>query len=139
MKKPQSLRAALTLALPALATDPERLTVFVDQGTVKAIATSSASFTYEYQLNVLLMDFAGDPDKVMIALIEWARRHQPDLLAAGNDQDTVSFEVDMLSNDTYDLAIKLSLTESIKVSKGKDGTDVIKHAETPCWDTWGAS
>lgn len=135
MKKPQSLRAALTRALPALATDPDRLTVFVDQGTVRGVSTASASFAYQYQLNVLLMDFADDPDQVMIALLEWARRHEPDLLAPGNDQDSISFEVDMLSNDTYDLAIKLSLTESIVVSTGEDGARVIKHVATPCWDT----
>ncbi|MCP1116948.1 phage tail protein [Robbsia andropogonis] len=139
MKKPQTLRTALTQAIPALAADPERLTVFVDQGSVNAVSTASASFTYRYKLNVLLMDFVGDPDVVMIALLEWARQHEPDLLAAGNDDDTLSFEVDMLSNDTYDLAIKLSLTESIVVSKGEDGKHVITHSEAPRWDEWCAS
>jgi hypothetical protein len=129
MNKPASLRAALVEAIPALGADPDKLVVFIDQGTVAASGTRSLSFEYRYVVNALLLDFAGEADAVMVALIDWARAHQPDLVTGGDDPDSgIRFEVDVLNNATCDLSVKMALTESVVVAVAPDGKHIITHA-----------
>jgi hypothetical protein len=128
MNKPASLRAALVAAIPALGAQPDKLVVFIDQGSVVATGTRSLSFEYRYVVNIILLDFAGEADAVMTALIEWARTHQPDLVADGDARDSgIQFEVDVLNNATCDLSVKLPLTENVVVATGPDGQRLIDH------------
>lgn len=139
MIKPASLRAALVAAIPSLATDPDRLNVFIDQGSIAATGTRTPSFEYRYVVNVLVLDFAGDSDLVMIALVEWARANQPDLVtnadARGNG---ITFEVDILNNSTVDLSIKMQLSESVVVSTDANGRRTIEHVDDAA-DHWLAT
>ena len=107
MIKPASLRAAIAAAVPDLEQNPEKLQVFVDAGTIAATAGKSLSFEYRYTINLILLDYAGDADSVMIAVLVWVKRHQPDLVAnIDKQQSGVTFEVDHLNNDSCDLSIK---------------------------------
>jgi P2 phage tail completion protein R (GpR) len=74
MIKPARLRAALVAAIPSLAAEPDKLTVFIDRGSIAATGARSLSFEYRYVCNVLLLDFAGDADEVFIAIVEWGAR-----------------------------------------------------------------
>lgn len=140
MKKPASLRAAITAALPDLATDPDKLTVHIDAGVIAASGGLTASFEYRYTCNVILLDFAGDADTLFIAINEWVRRYQVDLL---NDPEArangITFEVDILANQLADVSIKLQLTESVVVGVDADGNRTIEHIddsiEPPHWIT----
>lgn len=133
MNKPASLRAALVAAVPALQSAPDTLSVFIDQGTLVATGTRSLSFEYRYVLNVLVLDYAGDADAIMLAIIEWIRANQPDLIThAEAREDGIAFEVDLLNHETADIAIKLKLTESVVVRTDAAGRRVIEHVnETP--------
>ncbi|POR46744.1 tail completion protein R (GpR) [Paraburkholderia eburnea] len=130
MKKPVSLRAAITAALPDLATNPDKLTVHIDAGVIEATGGLSASFEYRYTCNVILLDFAGDADLLFIAINEWARRYQVDLL---NDPEArangITFEVDILSDTLSDVSIKLQLTESVVVGVDAAGNRTIDHID----------
>ncbi|MGI4815398.1 MAG: phage tail protein [Janthinobacterium lividum] len=138
MIKPALLRAALVAAIPSLATDPDKLTVFIDQGSIVASGTPSASFEYRYVVNALALDFSGDSDLVMLALIEWARSHQPDLLSGTGDDDTgICFEVDILNNATVDLSITMQLSESVVVSTDANGQHTLTHVNDAT-DAWTA-
>jgi hypothetical protein len=140
MIKPSSLRAAITAAVPDLEANPDKFLVFADAGVIAANGTPSLSFEYRYTLNLILEDFAGDPDLVMIALLGWVHRHQSDLV---NNPDkrasAITFEVDQLTNDTFDLSIKLPLTESVRVTMGENGRPIAKHLQEPVpeWQTVG--
>ncbi|TKC83464.1 phage tail protein [Trinickia terrae] len=143
MIKPASLRRALVAAIPSLEADPDKLAVFIDEGSIAATGTRSLSFEYRYTLHALVMDFAGDADSVFVALVEWVRTNQPDLVTNLGERDHgITFEVDILSHATADLSIKLRLTESVAVSAGPDGKHVIKHVDDAANDaahthTWG--
>ncbi len=130
MKKPASLRAAITAALPDLATNPDKLTVHIDAGVIEATGGLSASFEYRYTCNVILLDFAGDADLLFIAINEWARRYQVDLL---NDPEArangITFEVDILSDALCDVSIKLQLSECVVVGIDGDGQRTITHVD----------
>jgi hypothetical protein len=140
MIKPASLRAAIAAAVPDLDANPDKFLVFADAGTTVASGARSLSFEYRYTLNLILLDFAGDADVVMMALLSWVRRHQSDLVNNPEKRaSAITFEVDHLNNATCDLSIKLPLTEAIKVTQGEDGTLSATHLEEPVpeWETKG--
>ncbi|PTB19542.1 phage tail protein [Trinickia symbiotica] len=130
MNKPASLRRALVTAIPSLEAEPDKLAVFIDQGSIIATGTRSLSFEYRYTAHALLLDFAGDADTVFVALVEWARTNQPDLVTNPDERaHGITFEVDILNHATADLSIKLALTESVAVTTGPDGNRVIEHVD----------
>lgn len=132
MIKPASLRAAIVAAVPDLAANPDKLQVFVDAGNLVATNTKTLSFEYRYTINLILLDFAGDEDTIMMALLIWVRRHQSDLLDNPDKRSTaITFEVDQLNNSTCDLSITLPLTESVKVQLDADNNPVATHLPEP--------
>ncbi|WP_324147781.1 phage tail protein [Dyella sp.] len=132
MKKPASLRQALTAALSDLARNPENLLVFVDKGSVIATYVPGLSFEYSYTLNVILTDYAGDPDTVMVPLLLWVRDNQPELLDnVGMRPDGITFEADIISHDACDLSLTLKLTERVIVAESDNGRLDITHIDEP--------
>ncbi|WP_164276506.1 phage tail protein [Stenotrophomonas sp. B1-1] len=131
MKKPQLLRQHLVAALPCLQADPERLLIFVDNGGVAGTYRPGASFEYRYTLDLVLTDFAGAPEAVMVPLLQWLTRHQSELLANPANRDKLTFEVDVLSDNLVDLAIKLPLTERVRVVRDATGMLVLEHLPEP--------
>lgn len=132
MFKPASLRAFLTAANPELARDPDRLLVFIDEGSLQATFAPGLSFEYAYTLNLILTDYAGHPDAVMVPLLIWLREHQPELLANPDNRDKIGFEADLLANDAVDLSIKIPLTERVGVHpRSADTGHDIEHYPEP--------
>ena len=136
MFKPASLRAFLTSANPELARDPDRLLVFIDEGSLQATLAPGLSFEYSYTLNLILTDYAGHPDAIMVPLLIWVRQHQSELLANPDNRDKISFEADILANDAVDLSIKIPLTERVGVHPRTTGTGhAITHYPEPQYET----
>jgi tail completion protein R (GpR) len=132
MYKPSSLREHLTRANPALHQNPENLLVFVDEGSVRSTATASLSFEYAYCLNIIITDYAGEEDAIMVPILAWIKVHQNDLLDGGELQKKgFTFEVDFNNSETIDLSIKLHLTERVIVRSGEQGRLDIQHAREP--------
>ncbi|MDZ5457006.1 phage tail protein [Azohydromonas lata] len=117
MEKLRSLRDALTAAVPEIARDPSKLTVFAKAGT--SVATGAGeriSWEYRYTATLLLLDFAGNADHVIAAVHAWVRVYQVELLdnldlrARG-----IQFEAELLNTAAVDLQITLQLTEGVRV------------------------
>lgn len=136
MNKPNSLRAALVAALPQLSASPDQLLVFVNEGRIEATGTRTASFDYEYECEIIIRDFVGSADDVMIAVVEWARSNQPDLVTNRDERrDGMTFVADVLSNSAVDLAIKVKLSESVVVGVDDDGNRTVEHIDDAA-DEW---
>ena len=132
MYKPNSLRQHLAAAIPELQRDPDRLVVFVDEGNVVATATASLSFEYRFKLNLIVTDYAGDADAIMVAMIAWLKVHQAELMASEEQRKRgISFEVDFNNHETVDISIKLDLSERVIVKRGEGGRHDIQHAAEP--------
>ncbi|KAG0167059.1 hypothetical protein DFQ30_006426 [Apophysomyces sp. BC1015] len=130
MNKPASLRAAIEAELPSLAVSPDRLTVFIDQGSLAATGAKGLSFEYRYVCHVLLLEFGGDSDTLFIAILEWVRANQPDLVLNPDARaHGITYEIDILDNKTADVSIKLQLTESVVVKVNDDGTRTVEHVD----------
>ena len=132
MNKPNSLRDHLLAAVPELHKNPDRLLVFIDNGTIRSTAAPGLSFEYSYTLNVILSDYAGHPDAVAIPLLAWLLVNQPELLTnLEKGKTAIAFEADVLDNSKVDLSLKLPLTERVIVKKQDDGSLQVSHPNEP--------
>lgn len=131
MIKPASLRAALCLAAPVLADNPDMLLMFVDRGRVVARQGSNRGFEYRYQLNVIVQNWTGDEAIILLAINDWLAVQQPDLLAPGRPDGSYAFEADIIDAATIDLSIDLQLTEAMRVEPQPGGGDHIVPVAEP--------
>lgn len=131
MLKAKLMRDIITEFHPWFKTNPDALEVYVTRGKVIATGTPSMSFMYQYELNVLAMDFPGDLDRLTIPILSWARQHQPDLLFnPERRRDGIDFDADILNDDTIDVLYVIKATERVIVAM-EDGELVIEHLAEP--------
>lgn len=141
MKKPASLRVAVTTAIPSLANDPDKLLVFVEGGRVTSTGTPGRAFQYTYTARLILTDWSGDPDHLLYAILAWCRVHESDLVENPEKQAAgIRFEVDVLNNESYDVSVALDLSESVTVSIDAGGQLQFTHLDEPVpeWNRLGS-
>ncbi|WP_258087237.1 phage tail protein [Xenorhabdus bovienii] len=118
MLKPNLLREMIVEHEPFFNQNPDRLEVFITKGNLIATGSGSASFLYQYQLEVLALDYPHPLDNLSIPILAWARLHQPDLLFnPDRRREGFCFEVDLLSNDTADILFTLPTSERVIVDR----------------------
>lgn len=142
MIKPDSLREHLTAALAEIRRDPDKLQVYIKSGKLVSTGAPSLSFEYQYTLSVLLTDYAGHPDSVMVPLIAWVALNQPELFANPDLQRAgLPFEADIIDKDLIDILIELPLTERVGVHARADGAgyDVEHYPEPQPEPGWPAA
>jgi hypothetical protein len=132
MRKPDNLRAFLLANVPELKDTPERLSLFVEAGQIACTGNRTMSFEYRYSLKLTLQDFAGDADHVVIPVLAWIARHQPDLLNPG-DKSPIAFDAEILDADSTDLELSIDLSEPAIVTAGDAGYSV-DHPDEPADD-----
>lgn len=139
MNKPQSLRAALNKAVPYVRENPDRLHLFVDNGSLVATSATSISWEYRYTLNVVVTDFTGDQNLLMAPILFWLRDNQSDMLQNATERERLfTFEVDILGNGACDLSLNLKLTERV-IAQEADGSIQVEAVPEPdeSVDEWG--
>jgi len=119
VKKADDLKALLLRSVRALADNPENLTLFVDRGSI-ACRAGSLSFEYRYTLNIVVQDFAGSVDALIVPILGWIADHQPELLQRADSQP-FSFESELLDGDLSDISIDIALTERVQITPGIGG------------------
>jgi len=129
MQKPDQLRRLLLQAVPSLRDNPERLALYVDAGTIAARA-GSLSFEYRYTLNLVVQDFVGDRNAVIVPVLAWIAEAQPDLLARPDSQP-FTFEAEILDGQAVDLSITIPLTEGVRVVTPEGGGYQVRHLDEP--------
>lgn len=132
MNKPSSLRKHLLNHIGELRNDPDRLLIFIENGKVRCTAAAGLSYEYEYGLQMVITDFAGHPDTVIIPLLDWLRTNQHDLLSNyDKNKESIQFDAEIMANDLVDLSITLPLSERVIVRPQADGTLDIQHPNEP--------
>jgi len=131
MLKPKQLREALTKTSPYLQRNPDSFNMFVEHGRIVSTLAASLSFEYQYQLNIVITDYAGDVDLLIVPILAWLRVNQPDIMATKEKRETgYTFKVDVLSDETIDISIDLQLTERVIV-KDINGALHVDHVPEP--------
>ncbi|QYM67280.1 phage tail protein [Pseudomonas sp. So3.2b] len=132
MNKPESLRAHLLATVAEFKHNPDRLLIFIDNGKVRCTSAESLSFEYSFDLQVILTEFAGHPDSVILPLLGWLSVNQNELLDNLNKvKDGIAFEADIIDKGAVDLSITLPLTEKVIVGKDDQGNTTVKHPNEP--------
>lgn len=133
MIKPASLREALITANPYLRKKADSLHIFIDKGTVSATAGGVPALSYSYTCTIIITDHAGHPDSIFAPLLAWCVEHQPDLLI-NQASPAFEFEVDPLGDDTYDIEIRVALTERVRFTLQDNGKLLAEHLPAPGYD-----
>ena len=143
MKKPQLLRDHITRACPDLATNPEKLTVFIERGQIVHTGTPALSFEYRYTLNVVITDWADSTDVLIVPIVAWLKRHQPDIFEnPARRERAFRFESEIIDHRTADIGIEIELTETVAVQgQTVDGVNRLttRHIGEPLLATPGES
>lgn len=136
MNKPKSIREFLQSRVSALKQRPDDFLTFIESGQVVSTQAVNPSFIYHYKLNIVILDFNGHADEIVLPILIWLRSNQPDILT-GEPNDKFTFEAEILTNETADISISLQLTERVKVTV--DGEALTAHhcSEPPLDDTSG--
>lgn len=103
--------------------------VFIDKGQIASTQAPNFCFEYHYTLNLILIDYSQHADTVFIPLLVWIRDNQPDLLS-GQPDEGISFEAELLNNESSDISITLKLTEIVIVTL-ENGKLVARHPDEP--------
>lgn len=121
MYKPKSLRKALTDAVPDLARNPEMMRIFIDNGKLASTLAASLSFENQYTLNVVVTDFTGDIELLLVPIQAWLRIHQADIMTTDEGRKKgFTYFADINDNDSVDISISLMLTERTIVREDGD-------------------
>lgn len=133
MRKANELREYLTRHNEFLSTNPDRLHVFVDDGSVHCTGTGNLSHEYRYTLTIVVTDYAGQADTIMLPLLAWLRVKQPELLINPDRRaNAIQFDVELLNHESADIEIKLPLTERVVVKpSGAGGALMAEHVDEP--------
>lgn len=132
MQKPNSLRKALTDAVPVLRTNPDMLLVFIDNGNNVATLARSLSFEKRYTLNVVVKDFTDDIDLLFVPVMAWLRVNQPDIMTTdeGRKKGFIWY-ADINNDSSIDVSISLLLTERTLVKEVDGALHVESIPEPP--------
>lgn len=109
MNKLAGLRAHLIAAVPELQRGPEKLLTFVNDGRIAFHRGQHLSHEYRVDAQLVITDYSGELDTVMIPLLQWLSHYQPDLAP----DEAVRLEAEILSSHAWDLALTVSLTERV--------------------------
>ncbi|OAT32116.1 phage tail protein [Buttiauxella brennerae ATCC 51605] len=134
MKKPDSLRRALTEASSHLRENPDSLHIFVDDGSVVSTLAPSLSWEYRYTLNVMVTEFSGDQNLLMAALLAWVHENQPDIMANPDLRNNgFTFEAVIINHTTCDISIDLRLTERVVMTPSGENmvVEAVPEPENP--------
>ncbi|MFP1869266.1 phage tail protein [Lonsdalea quercina] len=136
MLKADLLRAIIVAYQPWFKENPDRLEVYVTSGKVNSGGTASVSYRYEYELNVLAMDYPYDLDSLTVPVLAWARQHQPALLLNPDlRREGIKFDAEILDNDTADVLYTIKASEMVIVTFDAGGKPIVRHRDEPtCGD-----
>ena len=115
MNKPKSIREFLQSKVAALKQCPDDFLTFIESGQIVSTQSVNPSFVYHYKLNIVILDFNGHADEIILPILIWLRSNQPDILT-GEPNEKFTFEAEILTNETADISISLQLTERVKVT-----------------------
>ena len=130
MLKINTLRDAMTDACPWCRANPEKFTVYVNNGGIETTG-ESPSYLYRYTLGIFVMDFTQDLDELMVPLMRWLYRNQPDLLLNPEKNRDIKFSVAINDDDSTDILLEIPVWERVIIRRNDDGTVHAEHIGEP--------
>lgn len=115
----------------AYAWNAPREAVGRERPLIASTLATSLSFEKRYTLNVIVTDFTGDFDLLIVPVLAWLRENQPDIMTTDAGQKKgFTFYADINNDSSFDISISLMLTERTLVSE-VDGALHVKNIPEP--------
>ena len=127
MKKLELLRQHLLTSIPGLQRDPDRLLTFIERGQIEFHRGQHLSHQYSVPVRIILTDHQGELNTVMVPLLQWLSRYQPDLVP----QEAVRFDAELLSHHSWDLSLEVELTERVVATVDCEAGQINVENRTP--------
>lgn len=127
-----SLHNLRTTVLEALQLEPENVSSFTEDGTLRSHyerknSGSNSYFRLEYTATLLLINCTKPIEHVMHIVGQWLHDNQP-----SHDPKAISFEAEILDNNSADLKISIEgITDTYKPSLTAEGTLIIGCSNQP--------
>jgi hypothetical protein len=132
MLKLNILREQINNAIPWAKSNPDKLETRIRKGNLVASGCPGASFEYRYYIDVLAMDYPADIDTLSLAILNWARDHQPDLLFNPDKRAReIGFDADILDNGNVDVLFTFPVSEATMVEKDANGKVIFIPRDEP--------
>lgn len=132
MLKPASLKKALYKSVPLLRDNPDMLHMFVDGGMINATLATSLSFENRYTLDIVVTDYTGDLNLLIVPVNVWLREHQPDIMTTEEGKKRgFTYVADINNDDSKDVRMSLQLTERTIVKEVDRRLNVTPLDEPP--------
>ena len=121
MKKLEDLRNHILTNVPDLNRNPDKLLSFIEDGNIEFWQGPNLSHNYSLPIRIIVTDYSGDLDHLILPIISWLSYREP----GADPQRTISFEAELLNNNSYDISITVNVTERVIVTALETGL----HAE----------
>ncbi|MEX0738176.1 MAG: phage tail protein [Pseudohongiella sp.] len=120
MKKLADLRNHILTNVAGLKRNPDKLLTFIEDGNIEFWEGPNLSHMYSLPVRLIVTDFSGNVDELILPILSWLKVRQP-----GHDPTTtISFEAELLNNDSYDISITVNISETVLVRSTDAGLDV---------------
>ena len=74
--------------------------------------------SFKYQLNLVINDYAGDIDLIVVPVLAWLRENQPDIIATKDRRESgFVYRADVISDTFCEISTDLPLTERVIVKQ----------------------
>lgn len=117
MRKLADLRNHILQNVPELNRNRNQLVTFIEDGQIEFWRGPNLSHNYTLPVRIIVTDYAGDIDAIVVTVLAWLSYREPGL----DPQSAISFEAELLNNDSYDLAITVNITERVIVRATPEG------------------
>lgn len=132
MLKLNEVREIIVRANRYLQDNPDKLQVFIDSGKIVSTGAGGLSFEYDYTLTVIVQDFYGHADLIVLPLLVYLRTNQPELFENySKNKELIQFDVEFLDQSSIDLMLKINLTERVLVRDDGAGKLRAEHVAEP--------
>lgn len=117
MKKLADLRTHILANVPCLKTNPDKLLTFIEDGNIEFWQGTNLSHMYTLPIRLIITDFTGNVDDIILPILSWLKIREPGFDPA----NTISFEAELLNNNSYDISITVNITERVIVTSTEEG------------------
>ncbi|WP_375170714.1 phage tail protein [Marinobacter sp.] len=117
MKKLADLRNHILANVPDLKRNPDKLLSFIEDGNIEFWQGPNLSHMYTLPIRIIVTDYSGEMDELVLPILSWLAYREP----GADPQRTISFEAELLNNNSYDIIITVNVTERVIVTALETG------------------
>lgn len=120
MRKLADLRAHVLANVQELKRNPDKLLTFIEDGNIEYWRGTNLTHSYTLPVRLIVTDYAGEVDNIIIPILSWLQVREPGM----DPRNTISFEAELLNNNSYDISVTVNITERVIVKATAAGLDV---------------